>query len=441
MRLVEMLIDFTVTNFRSIRDEQTLSFYAEQPGSHLTDNIRYPVNNIGVLSTAAIYGPNAAGKSNIILALKALYWLIDNSHLFKEGANISTYEPYKLANETLTAPVCFELEFIVDGTRYLYSISYNQNEVSHESLRYYSVGAQRTTLALLFERVQGDDWNSMSFGGHFKGGTRKIPFFKNQAYLSKAGNTPDAPDFIRKVYQFFSKGTYFIKQGNIKLDPMWKANTELVQEVAKFLHALDDGISNIHIKKRDIDELNIQFPQGMSEETKKTILTDNTHEVYFERQTKSGYKTLLSLEEESDGIRSLLNSMPLVIAIISQGSILIWDELETSLHPHVAELVLNLFNDPEINKNNAQLVFTTHNLALMNSSKMRKDQLWLVEKQDGASELVSLDEFESSQLKHTSPFAKWYYDGRLGGLPAIDYAAIKRLFKVMDYEVINGETT
>ena len=182
------------------------------------------------------------------------------------------------------------------------------------------------------------------------------------------------------------------------------------------------------VVERDVDKIVSSLPKNIPEEIKADILDDLGYEIFLERQTKNGFKALLSLEEESDGIRSMMNSLPLLMQVICSGSVLVWDELETSLHPHIAELVVSLFNDPAINKNNAQLLFTTHNLALMNSKKMRKDQLWLIEKIDGVSELISLDEFASSQLKNDSPFAKWYYDGRLGGLPSIDYAAIKRLF-------------
>lgn len=421
-----MLVDLTVSNFRSFRDEQTLSFYAENPDAHLTENIRYPVKEVDVLSSAGVYGPNASGKSNLLLALEALFWMVDNSHSLKENAVIPPFEPYKLDENTLKSPVGFSLEFVVEGIRYLYDIQYTKTEVVYERLRYYSVGEKRTTLALLYKRNKGDDWDSMSFGGHFKGGARKIPFFKNQAYLSKSGNTPDAPDFIRKVYQFFASQVYFVKKGNIRINPKWKTNAELVKGVSSFLNALDDGISGLQIKKRDASKL--RLPSDMPEEMKTEIIDDFSHELFFERQAKSGYKALFALDEESDGVKSLIETFPLIMQVINNGNVLIWDELETSLHPHVAELVLSLFNDPEVNKNNAQLLFTTHNLALMNSNKMRKDQLWLVEKQDGVSELISLDEFSSSQLKNNSPFAKWYYDGRLGGLPSINYLAIKKLF-------------
>ncbi len=124
----------------------------------------------------------------------------------------------------------------------------------------------------------------MSFGGHFKGGARKIPFFKNQAYLSKAGNTPDAPDFIRSIYQFFVKGAHFIKQGNIDLDPRSKQNAELVKGISYFLNALDNGITNIRVKERDVSKINLSLPRDMPEEIKSTIINDLGYEIFFERK-------------------------------------------------------------------------------------------------------------------------------------------------------------
>lgn len=436
-----MIVDFTITNFRSLRDEQTLSFYAEKSPELLAENIQYPVDGIGVLSSAAIYGPNASGKSNILRALEAFSWLVSESHTFKEGDAIPAYEPYRLNAEKRQAPVSFELEFIVGGKRYLYEIQFNKYEILHEKLSFYSVGEKRTVLSRLFERKEGQTWNDMSFGTYFTGGTRKIPFFKNRAYISVAGNTPDAPAFIREVYQYFNKGMYFIKQDNFQIKSAWKKDKKLVNYISSFLTSLDSGISKIHIKSRQIENLDKHFPTGMPEHIKNEIMDDLSHVPMFEHICEDEGSQLFSLEDESDGIRSLVKSLPLIMQVIKTGRLLIWDELETSLHPHIAELVVDLFNNPEINKNQAQLLFTTHNLALMNSDKMRKDQLWLVEKQQGSSQLISLDEFESSQLKSTSPFAKWYYDGRLGGLPSIDQQAIQQLFTVLDKEVYDGETT
>ena len=102
-------------------------------------------------------------------------------------------------------------------------------------------------------------------------------------------------------------------------------------------------------------------------------------------------------------------------------------QIESSLHPHLAELIIKLFNDPSVNVNHAQLLFTTHNMALMNQHTMRKDQLWLTEKHQGVTSISSLEDFNEDSLKSNSPFAKWYDEGRLGGIPAVNYGVVRDL--------------
>ena len=98
-----------------------------------------------------------------------------------------------------------------------------------------------------------------------------------------------------------------------------------------------------------------------------------------------------------------------------RGRVLLYDEIEASFHPHAVDLIIKLFQDPQVNRHSAQLIFTTHNPNNMNSDVFRKDQIWLVEKLNGASALTSLDQFDN--LSDTNPFDKWYYEGRLGGIP------------------------
>lgn len=421
-----VIVDFTVKNFRSIRDEQTLSFYAERNLSHLVNNIHYPSHDVGVLTSAAIYGANASGKSNMLKALEALCWVVSESHRFKESDKIDSFEPYRLATDSQASPTEFSLEFVVSGTRYLYSIKYTAEEVVAEKLEFYSVSATRTVPAKLFERALGASWEDITFGGHYKGGTKRIALFKNQSYLSKAGNTADSPQLIRDIYQFFVKSVYFLRQNRRFLSSEWKKDTQVVEKISNLLCSIDIGISKLFIKHEEFQDFHEHLPKEMPTELRTKIVDEVSHVAYFEHEREDGGVEHFGEEDESDGTRALLHTLPLILNVIKNGSVLVWDELETSLHPHVAELILDLFNDPEVNKNHAQILFTTHNLTLMNSAKMRKDQLWLTEKKRGVTELTSLEEFDSSQLKSESPFAKWYYDGRLGGLPAINYMQVKK---------------
>lgn len=423
-----MLVDFTVKNFRSIRDEQTLSFYAQRQLDRFASSIHYPSSNrVGVLASAGIYGANASGKTTVLLALKVFLDFLGESHTLSEGDQIEAYQPYRLSALRKAQPSAFSVEFVVDHVRYVYEIELDAQRVVSERLDFYSQGSSREVRSKLFDRAEGATWEDITFGTYFKGGTRKIPVFDNQAYLSKAGNSPDAPDVIRRVYQYFKRNVTFFFQGP-HIRPAWRKDQKLVKQVADFLSAIDTGISRVVIKKQSPEDLLEHLPKDLPEQLRSQILEDFSVMPFFEHRTEDGEEVLFSEADESQGTRELFNILPLLLNVFNRGSVLIWDELESSLHPHVSELVVSLFNNSEVNRHHAQLLFTTHNLDLMDSSKMRKDQLWLTEKKNGATELVALDEFDSD-LKPNSPFAKWYDEGRLGGLPAIDATKVVELFE------------
>ena len=108
---------------------------------------------------------------------------------------------------------------------------------------------------------------------------------------------------------------------------------------------------------------------------------------------------------------------------------LVVDELDNSMHPFIAELIIRLFNDPEVNCGHAQLIFSTHNISLMSPEHFRRDQIWLTEKVKGATRLFSLEDFDKNKVKPQSPFGRWYAEGRFGAVPKIDYQGIAALLK------------
>ena len=148
----------------------------------------------------------------------------------------------------------------------------------------------------------------------------------------------------------------------------------------------------------------------------------------FAHLTESGSSELFELEDESAGSQKLFNLAPLIIMTLSIGGVLVMDELDNSMHPFMAELIIKLFNDPRVNKGNAQLIFSTHNINLMTSELLRRDQIWFTEKQAGATRFYSLDDFDKKKVKPLSPFNQWYAEGRFGAVPAINYQGIVALF-------------
>jgi len=417
-----MIVDFTVSNFRSIKEKQTLSLYAEGSSKHLLSNIAYPAGEkIGVLKTAGIYGANASGKSNWLLAFRALQYLVVKSGEFKDGDSIDCYEPYLLSESTNNAPVSFEVEFTLDGLRYIYEIAFNAKEILTESLSYFP-GQQS---ANIFKKEEGKRWENISFGSKYIGGKKKFALFDNNSYLSKAGNSADSPEIVRSVYNFFRNS--LIRLGhdyNLKLYD-WRENTTKVNKISKIISHIDAGISSIELNTEE--ELNIDLPADMPDNIKRQVLNEIKHRTMFLHSGLKNEQIRFNEHMESAGTLKFYSILPLLISVFDNGGVLILDELDNSFHPHLAEIIIRLFNDQSVNKKHAQLIFSTHNINLMSPEIFRRDQIWFTEKTNGATTLSSLAEFDKKVVKTTTPFGKWYDEGRLGAIPKIDFGQIVRI--------------
>lgn len=422
-----MIVDFTISNFRSIKNEQTFSLRAENGGEHLLENISHPSGDrLGVLKTAGIYGANASGKSNILLAIRALQYIVGASGGWKDGEQIKCYEPFQLSGETKKQPVRFEIEFITpDDTRYIYTIGFTRDCIVEERLVFYPSSKP----AVLFERDENDTWESIKFGSLYSGGKKKLPFFKNNAYLSKAGDSADAPDVVRKVYNYFRKD--IINQGvneKIILEG-WQDDDDFLRKVSALLSFIDTGVSGVVVENLEVDEDRLNLPMNIPEPLKNSILRDMKRNYRFIHDMDDDCEEMFDLEYESAGTQRFFNLAPALIDTLSSGGVLIVDELDGSMHPFMGEMIIRLFNDPEVNQGQAQLIFTTHDISLMSPDRFRRDQIWLTEKRKGATAIFSLDDFDKKKVKPTVPFSRWYVEGRFGAVPKIDYRRIADVFK------------
>lgn len=418
-----MIIEFTIKNFRSIKNEQLLSFFAENKPKNHAGNISH-IDNIGVLKTCAIYGSNAAGKTNIILAFKALQSLIIDSGDLKDGDTISCYEPYLLSKDNNTQPIHFEIEFSIDNVRYLYEVDFNKNEILFEKLdAYFSARPSN-----LFTRNSPNDWKDVKFGEQYKGGKKQIAFFSNNTYLSKAGNTADSPEIVRKIFNYFRKDTVTMLHNQQISISGWENKQEVSFAINTFLKKIDLGISKFTMEPKKLPD-GFKLPSNMPDNLKSQIVKDLSKEPSFHHETDYGELVNFPIKQESLGTTRLFNMLPFLINILENGATIFIDEIENSFHPHVAELLIKLFNDPLVNKNNAQLVFTTHDLSLMTSKTMRKDQIYLTKKD--VMEGTTIECLENYDIKDNSPFHKWYDEGRLGSIPTINYRDISDAIKMV----------
>lgn len=417
-----MIVELTIQNFRSIRDEVILSFYVENPKQHLSSHVAYPANDkFGILRSIGIYGANASGKSNVLMAFEALRYISVGSGDAKEGDAVPCYEPYLLSPSSKTAPVLFELEFFNEqNIRYLYRVSFDQYAINEESLDFYPNGVK----ANIFNRTSEDTWETISFGGLYKGGTKRIPFFKNNSYLSKAGENAAAPEMIRSAYKCLRSSVHHLNVDERVLSRNLHKDEDMLKKISSILCQVDTGITDVQVKINEQPEIPSDFLEQIPERAREIIWLQHSRSFVFAHTTETGDCELFKEKLESEGTRKLFSILPLLIDVFNSGGVLIVDELDASLHPHIAELIIKLFNDSKVNTNNAQLLFSTHNIQLMDSQKLRRDQIWFTQKHEGVTLAYSLSEFDKNKIKSNSPFGHWYDQGRFGAIPQINYKVI-----------------
>lgn len=427
-----MIIDFTVENFKSIKDSQTFSMSAANLKDEHPENIfqleKEP--NISLLKASVIYGANASGKSNLILALRAFTSFVLYSTDLKVEQDIPYYEPYKLDANYLTKPTGFEMEFVGNGNiRYKYNVFFDRKEVLREELVFYP----NRQAARLFLREKG---KNIKFGSQIKGRKKGIEseLLPNNLFLSKAANSNHQQ--LKEVYLFFLKRLKFHMPGDTAISSknqhttlqLLEAHGDFKRKLVSFLAAADTGIHSIDLKIKN-DNINgrsrsayfdkIAAPPGKPDLTDLPFIPVVSHKVYDNDKEKG--MIYFELDEESNGTIKMYNLAGKVINALESSCSFIMDELDSSLHPFISRYILELFNDPKKNPNNAQLIVTTHDISLLNPGLLRRDQVWFTARNDyGATEIFSLDEFDKNEVRKNVPFDRWYLNGRFGALPLID---------------------
>jgi AAA15 family ATPase/GTPase len=430
-----MFIEFSVKNYKSIKEQQVFSLSATSERILSENKIKLDkYKKVSVLNSAVIFGANGSGKSNLIRAFWSMQNLIRFSDRNLSGQRIDQYVPYKLELGADKDPVEFEFEFLdKEGTRYFYHVAFNATEILKEKLLYYP----RVKEIKLFDREMGKE---IDFGD-FSGPKRKIESLleKNQLFLTKAAKSQN--DMLRKIFQTITFDFNLINNFDHLIRPVAfqtlkfiehsKENKEIVKALLK---AADISIDDVVVKKRNIDESKYHLPSDVPAEVREMILESESlepkfiHTVYDNEGNSVG-KTEFSLDEESDGTIKLFNLSAQIIRAIENGDTLFIDEINYGLHPILGLFILELFQNKEINKKNAQLVFTTHDINYLSTDIFRKDQVWFIEKNElGKSSLYSLSEFSDDKRlqRKDAPISDWYLTGRFGAIPTIKDLLIKK---------------
>lgn len=425
-----MLIQLTIENFKSIRTEQTIDFYAPIERDDQPDNtIVLEEDGFRVLRSVGLYGANAAGKSTVFEALCTLMDILSWRDC-KPDEGIPFYNPYRLSEQTRSKPTKLALEFALplDGMapyrRFLFSVSFDKNAIVSEKLTAFGNKGKKY---LLYSRNGNETSKALKIGRMLTGGRRRIPFFANQAYLAAAWKAPDSPKMLRTIAGYLCGGVKIPEAetfGEMKNDTIATAT----------LPYADVGISKAIAKKKPLNPARIATMQKyLSPEEFETALAamkdQSAIEYSFIHNGETGESENFKLDEESEGTQKFFYLIPDILDVFDKGLTMLKDEIDTHMHPYLVELLIRMFNDPEINKNNAQLLFSTHNMGLLSERFLRKDQIWFAEKNRGASEFFSLQDFDDKKVATNSPFAQWYLDGRFGGVPNLDYQGFVQALK------------
>ena len=433
-----MLLRFGVANHRSIRDYQELLLTASRPTDEgLTMPV--PVVDAFVVPVTALYGGNASGKSNILDAMDDMRLLVARSHKGGDATDRIRRSPFRLNAHSVKEPTRFECSFTLETAPvdsassempvYDLEVEFTESEILRECLRRTVRHERRSTHTLYTRQTQDGSALSIEFGVHLQGENQITANLTrpNSLFLSAAAqnNHPQ----LTEVHKWFSDGWRCL----FSVGPMHEhVAAEMIADhqqrdwLDRLLKQAEAGVGGVEVGERELDERVLEFTRdvagfiadhvdGDSPDPQKIAdqLVDSSRRRL--RLLHESHAGLLPLEygSESHGTRMFLTLVLPALDALSSGTVLVIDELDSSLHPRLAEAFVSLFLRPESNPRGAQLVFSTHDVALLGTGLLAQNAIWMVNKNyEGVSSFTPLTDF-----KLRSDVERAYRNGRLGGSP------------------------
>lgn len=422
-----MLEELTAKNFLSFRDEVCLSFEATNDTMGEGQMVTTMPDGKRLLRLAMIYGANASGKTNVLLALNGLkkFWgLVPRDVDAKTG-----WQPFRFDPETPNQPTEISLRFYANGKRYWYTLRLNAKQVLEEKLSYYS--SNRPTM--LFHRVMEEGRLTMDVNpavnklSDVELQQLRINCFDNMSFFAARGKVNIVLSYIDDAREWMRKQVMDTIDPDLHMFDYAKARVEtdpaLLSYLLEKLKSSDFNISDMQTERKASDmptELVrlVNENQGFSDDMKRNLLTELQAKFEHTLHTSRGEeKYMLEDEWESRGTRRMIGMESVIYRANQKGALLPIDEIESSLHPALIEHVLYDFLQTG---GESQLLVTTHYDYLLDlvNDLIRKDCVWFTEKgKDGATSLYSLDEFAG--LNKLRSIQRAYRGGRFGATPNI----------------------
>lgn len=424
-----MLIEFRISNYRSIAEEQILSLV---PATKQREYLEHLINDgkYQALNTIAMYGANASGKSNLLLSMSLLDKIV---HLSARASSTTPlpYDPFLLKAGWADKPTTFEITFIIKGVRYRFGFSYNRTYILTEWLYRKAQGREVS----LYER-EGD---IIEVSSGLKGNKKLIEAAieatrDNALFLSTCDmlNVKEA----KLIFQWFEH--FYMIDGlhteEIRTVNMWEKG-QYREEIKAYLARLNLGFLDLDVQIKDFEAND--FPQHITAKERQVLLSalqgaksyavSTTHRQYDEQGQPTSNQLKWAFEErESAGTKKVFHLSGPVVWALNKGGVLIIDEIEAKMHSNLTREIIQMFLNPATNPKQTQLIFATHDTNLLSQTQLRRDQIYFIEKNSWqATELFSLSDFiylhkNGSKERPDVNKEKRYLEGRYGATPVFE---------------------
>ncbi len=418
-----MLLQFSVNNYRSIKDTLTFSMLA----AYKEEANRFKEGKYDLLTAAVLYGANASGKSNVLRAMAFMRNMVLNKEKVMQSTDTLPHDPFRLSTATQEASSSFEMVFLIEGVKYRYGFEADTTTVYSEWLFENASGRKE---AKLFYRDDAEEHyvNSARFKegvGSFDAPNAKIKISKNRLFLWQCDQNDG--EIAKKILGWFKNFNLIDgldHRGYVNYTMKMMEKPLFKEEIIKLVKTADIGIEDISMQTEDVPAEVLEkmpLPDKLKEEIMKdggmqSVVLNTYHKVYDDDHKEVGKMTFDLDDEESIGTQKFFKMSAPIINTLQEGKILLIDELDASLHPVLTQHLIRLFNDPKINTKNAQLIFATHDTNLLKPRLFRRDQIWFCEKDRfGATDIYSLARLKG--VRQNDDFEKHYIQGKYGAIP------------------------
>lgn len=415
-----MLLRFRFSNFRSFRTEQELSMIAGSLKDHADALVHDEAIPESILPTAALYGANASGKTNVLLALQFMATAVKFSHTRWQPDGRIPRQPFASGQDE-DRPSEFMVDVLIEGIRYQYGFSVSDTAVVEEWLHAYPKGKRQTW----FRRRVG---KPMSFSEKMPGENRTIEGLMrpNSLFLSTAAQNNHVA--LSPVYGLFSRSLEFVHRERTEwrlLSAELCADPNYKTYIVKMMAFADLGIADLRVgetampeaAKRVLSVLVAAIKSELKGDEQLPDTIENPKQIQLLHRLGG---SMISFEpnQESDGTIAYLTLLGPIISALQTGGAVCVDELDASLHPLLAIHLIQLFGDRSLNPKGAQLIFNTHDTNLLSGGILRRDQIWFAEKkQDGSSQIYPLTDFKPRKEENLE---NGYLQGRYGAIPFLN---------------------